>query len=367
MINMNIRLEKLRSKFDELEIDGLLVTDGINRRYLSGFSGSAGLLLITAGEAILFTDSRYSERAEQEVDGLLVYKPQKEKDGEGKNKKLIDFMAEELFRLGVKTLGFESLSVYYYFYKQLEEKLPSIILKPTENLVEEIREIKSSEEIESIKKAAAIADEAFILAMDYLVPGVRECDIRAHMNYFIQTLGGFNECFDIIIASGPNGAIPHAKTSSKVIEEGELIVMDFGADYNGFCSDCTRTLIMGEADERQSYIYKLVKTAQEEALKIVKPGVKCSEVDKAVRDLFEKEGYSKEFIHSTGHSVGLQVHEKPSIAPASEAILQPGMVITVEPGLYFSGWGGVRIEDLIVINEQGFDFITKAPYDLKKK
>ena len=361
---MNYRLNKLRKKLNELEVDAFLITSGINRRYLSGFSGSAGMLLITAEEAVLFTDSRYIERAEQEADGFTIYK----KDEEDKEiRGLMDFLALETERLKVKVMAFESNSVHYSFYSSLKEKFPSIELRPVAGAVEKIREIKSSDEIDCIRKAASIAEEAYIRTMEHMVPGVRECDIRAHMNYFIQTLGGFNESFEIIVASGPNGAMPHARTSEKVINEGELVVIDFGATYKEYCSDCTRTVLLGEPDERQSFIYDLVFKAHQAALDKIGPGVPCNELDKAARDVFEKEGFIDEFSHSTGHAVGLNVHERPSLSFKCEDKLEPGMVVTVEPALYFSGWGGVRIEDLVLITEQGFELLTHLPYGLSKK
>jgi len=361
---MNIRLDKTRNKLDELKLEAFLITDGINMRYVSGFSGSAGMLLITQKEAVLFTDSRYLERADAEIEDVIVYRNKSE---EKEKLKILDYLSLELERLGIKKLGFESDSVYYYFYQSLLDKFPSIEWVPVKRVVESIREIKSQDELDCIKEAAGIAEKAYLRTMEYLVPGVRECDIRAHLNYFIQTLGGFGESFEIIVASGPNGAIPHARTSERIIREGELIVIDFGATYKGYCSDCTRTVLLGEANKKQKFLYELVLKAQKAALGKIAPGVSCSEIDNAAREIFKAEGYAEEFTHSTGHAVGLLVHEKPGLSFISEYKLEAGMVITVEPGLYFSGWGGIRIEDMVVITVHGFELITHLPCELCKK
>ncbi|HPZ10314.1 MAG TPA: Xaa-Pro peptidase family protein [Candidatus Eremiobacteraeota bacterium] len=359
-----MKLTKLRNKFEEVKIDALLITSGVNRRYLSEFSGDSGWLLITGDRAILFTDFTYFERAKNEAKDFTVLQfPSSRKE----KIKPLDFLSNEIKKFNIKFLGFEADNIIYSFYEDMVKKLDSVQLIPTKNLTGKLREIKKPEEIECIKKASSIADEAFKKTMEYLKPGVKESEIRAHINYFIQLFGGFKESFDIIIASGPRGAMPHAKTSDEIIKEGELIIIDYGASYNGYCSDCTRTLLIGEADEKQKYIYNLVERAQKEALSIIKPGVECKEIDKVARDIFEKEGYKEEFGHSLGHGVGLMVHEGPSVSATSDEKLEPGMVITVEPGLYFTGWGGIRIEDMIVITEQGFELITHMPHCLNKK
>lgn len=362
---MNIPLSKLRNKFDETGIEAIIITDAINRRYLSGFSGSAGLLLITKDEAILFTDFRYFERAREEAPDFIIYEPQVTKNN-GVKSGLLDFVAGELKKREIKSLGFESSSISYHYYNELQKKFDFLNLIPVGNLIVTIREIKTPLEIEYIKRASSIADEAFKKTMPYLLPGVKESEIRAHLNYFIQLLGGFKESFDIIIASGPRSAMPHAMTSQEIIKEHDLIILDFGASYNGYCSDCTRTIIIGEPDERQKNIYNLVEEGQKIALSMVKPGIPCKELDMAVRKFFEASGYKEEFGHSLGHGVGLVLHEGPAMNSLNEGLLEPGMVLTVEPGLYFQGWGGVRIEDMVVITENGFEVITGIPHSLNK-
>jgi Xaa-Pro aminopeptidase len=353
-----MKLTKLRNKFKELKIDALLVTSGVNRRYLSGFSGDAGWLLITENDSLLFTDFTYLERAQSEAEDFSVIK------FPGKEIKPLDCLVTAAGQLGINSLGFEADSVLYSFYDDLVKKLSSINVIPTRKFVESLREVKSHDEINSIKKAASIADEAFMNTMKYFRPGVRESEIRAHLNYFIQTSGGFKESFEIIIASGPRGAVPHAKTSDETIKEGELVVIDYGATYNGYCSDCTRTVMIGEPDERQKTIYDLVEKAQKAAMNIVAPGVECKEIDRRAREIFEHEGYREEFGHSVGHGLGLMVHESPGLNSTNNQKLEPGMVITVEPGLYFSGWGGVRIEDTVVVTDHGFELITAIPHKL---
>jgi len=353
-----MKLKKLRNRFDELKIDAFLVTAGVNRRYLSGYSGDGGWVLITEHDAILFTDFTYLERAQNEAKDFTVIK------FPGKEIKPLDCLATAIGQLNIRSLGFEADTVIYSFYEDMAKKLSSINLVPTRKVVEHLREIKTHDEINCMKKASSIADEAFMNTMKYLRPGVRESEIRAHLNYFIQTLGGFKESFEIIIASGPRGAMPHAKTSDEIIKEGDLVIIDYGATYNGYCSDCTRTVLIGEADERQMAVYNLVEKAQKAAMNAVTAGVECKEVDRVARDMFAAEGYREEFGHSVGHGVGLMVHESPGLNATNNQKLEAGMVVTVEPGLYFSGWGGVRIEDTVLVTDHGFELITGAPHKL---
>jgi Xaa-Pro aminopeptidase len=349
------RIKAVRKMLAEQNVDGLLVTKERNWRYLSGFTGSNALLIINATDNYLITDFRYLEQAADQAKGFHIIRPQTV---------IEDAVVEQLTKLGIKRVGFEDDNLTYHTFKSYQSKLPNIELVPLHQQVEKIRWIKDRDEIEAIKKAADITDQAFIHILDYIKPGVRESEIALELEYFMRRQGAEKPAFDTIVASGPRAALPHGVASDKKIAAGELIVMDFGAVYGGYHSDMTRTVAVGKPDPIGAEIYHIVLNAQEKALDGIKPGVKCLTVDLVARNLITAAGYGANFGHGLGHSVGLEIHEKPTFAPKDETELKPGMVLTVEPGIYLAGRVGVRIEDLVLVSPKGCEILSKSPKQL---
>jgi len=351
-----MRLEKVREFLASKGLDGLLVIQPENRRYLSGFTGSFGILLITPDSAYIATDFRYYEQVERECPDFTLVKVEKE---------FADVLPKLLEEAGVKTLGFESFYLTVEEYKKWRKAARKVKFVPCQDIVGEIRSVKTPEEIQAIRKAVALTDEAFSHVCQILRPGMSEKEAAWEIESFMRTHGAEKMAFDLIIASGPNGALPHAKASDKPIKEGEPIVIDIGCVVGGYCSDLTRTVVLGKPDERFSEIYSLVLKAQEKAEKAIKAGMRARKADSIARKVIEKAGYGPQFGHGLGHGVGMAVHEKPRVGKLSKDTLQAGNVITVEPGIYISGWGGVRLEDIVVVQEEGAEVLTRSPKGLK--
>jgi Xaa-Pro aminopeptidase len=349
------RLAKLRSKLAEKEIDAIFITQPENRRYLSGFDGTAGYLIITAKKAILATDFRYTEQAQTEAPDFEV----KRITGN-----LNDWFPGLVGDMGIRRLGFECGDVTFNFHKQLGEALKKkkIILKliPVNGVVETIRAVKELGEIELIKKAAAITDAAFEYVEEKIKAGMTEKQVAWELEKALRERGSQSLPFDIIVGSGPNAALPHAKPSDRVINEGEPIVIDMGAKYAGYASDLSRTICAGKADAKFKKVYNTVLDAQTTAIAIIIEGMTGNKADSVAREVIKKAGYSEAFGHSLGHGVGLAEHELPYLSPNSKEKLTEGMVFTIEPGIYIMGWGGVRIEDTVVMEKGNARPITKA-------
>jgi Xaa-Pro aminopeptidase len=349
------RVELLRRKLAEKDAEAMLVTQPENRRYLSGFTGSTGFLLVGLEKLFLLTDFRYLEQATQECPGWFVYEVKSS---------AFEALAELSLQLNISGLAFEDEHLTYKQFSELREKLPGKVkVLPSSGLVEELRMVKETPEIENLSKAVELADRAFKHILDFIRPGVKERDIAFELEFFMRRQGAAKISFDTIVASGPRGAMPHGVASEKAFEYGELVTFDFGCEYEDYFSDLTRTVSLGPPDREQEKIYAIVLEAQEAGLSYLKAGVKASEVDGVVREVISKHGYLEYFRHSTGHGVGLNVHEAPRLSRNDSTLLQPGMVVTVEPGIYIPGWGGVRIEDMAVVQEQGCSRLTQAPKD----
>lgn len=352
---MNKRLRKLRSRLAEKAIDGILVSQSENRRYLSGFHGTAGYLIITAKHAILATDFRYTEQAKEQAPDFAV----KQISG-GLEKWFPDMVVE----MGIKRLGFEGGDVTFDFHRQITtslKKLESRIkLVRTGGLVEEIRAVKEPEEIDFIAKASAITDAAFEKVEPEIKAGMTERQVAWELEKAVREGGSQSLPFEIILASGPNAALPHARPTDRVINNGEPIVIDMGARYKGYASDLSRTLCVGKPDLKFKEVYNIVLDAQTAAIKAISKGMTGNQADKIARDVIRKAGYGESFGHSLGHGVGLAGHELPRLGPRSKDRLTDGMVFTVEPGIYLTGWGGVRIEDTVVMEAGKVKMITKA-------
>ncbi|WP_017755739.1 M24 family metallopeptidase [Calidifontibacillus oryziterrae] len=348
------RLNRVRDQFNEYEIDGLLITSDKNRRYLTGFTGTAGVAVISLRGAKFITDFRYVEQAHSQVKNFDIVQ----------HKGLIhDEIARQLNELGIKKLGFEQDQVTFGAYRLYEKTFP-VNLIPVSGLVEKLRLIKTYEEIQIIKEAAKIADLAFSHIIQYIRPGLTELEVANELEFFMRRQGATSTSFDTIVASGHRSALPHGVASDKVINEGEFVTLDFGAYYQGYCSDITRTIAIGEPNDKLKTIYDVVLEAQIRGMKGIKPGITGKEADALTRDYIADQGFGQYFGHSTGHGIGLDIHEGPTLSMRSTTIMQPGMVVTIEPGIYIQGLGGVRIEDDVVITKDGNEALTHSTKEL---
>lgn len=349
-------LQQLRRLMAEDHIDGFIITQPENRRYLSGFTGSAGTLIVTPEKQVIATDSRYYERVrEQAPDWELVEVKQ-------------DFpkIMLELLRglgLGARRVAFEAAHVTIAVLHSWERALLGrLVLVHTEGFVEGLRLQKDEAEVASIKKAVALADEAFAHITAWVQPGMTEAEVAWELESYMRTHGAEGLAFDSIVASGPNAAKPHAGASQRRLQRGEPITLDFGCKIDGYCSDITRTFCLGDpADEQYLKVWNTVLQAQQAAVKAAKAGLTGEAVDKIARDIITEAGYGDYFGHGLGHGVGLAIHEGPRFSPSYPKEVGAGAVITVEPGIYIPGWGGVRIEDMVVIKEDGVEVLTQAP------
>ncbi len=348
---------KVRGILDELKLDAVLVSDGYNMRHISGFTGATGYLVISQKSLSLLTDSRYTIAAKEQASEFDVL----EVSG---SKGYIEFVNEIIERDGIKTLGFEGTHMRYASYARLSEQLKCKKFTPIKDELTRLRRIKTPEEIEKLRMAEHIGDIAFNEILDHIKPGATELEIAAKLEYIMKCNGAENLSFDTIIASGLNSAKPHAEPGNKKIENGDFVTMDFGCMYQGYHSDMTRTVVCGKASKKQREIYDIVYKAQTTVLETLKPGLPGKAYDKIARDIITEAGYGDYFGHSLGHSVGLEIHESPNFAAKCEDIILPGMVITDEPGIYIPDFGGVRIEDMILITEDGCENFAHSKKEL---
>ena len=352
---MEERIKRLRSRLNKAEIDALLINNPQNRQYLTGFTGTAGVVLISEEEAELITDFRYIEQAKDEAQDYKIVK-------QGDNK--LETINRLLEDAGIKRLGFEADEITYQQYGKYKDEL-NVELKATTGLVKELRQTKDESEIEKISRAVEITDNAFATIQDKLEVGVVEQEIALELEFLQKKQGAAKNAFGFIVASGARGALPHGVASEKEIAAGDLVTMDFGAVYHGYHSDMTRTVMVGgEPTEKQQEIYHLVLEAQQAALEAIGPGKIGSEIDRVARDIIADAGYGPNFGHGLGHSLGLEIHEQPRFSRQDDTVIKPGMVITVEPGVYIPDWGGVRIEDIVVVREDGCEILTNSPKEL---
>ncbi len=363
MKTANKRMTILRKTlFDNKKkgFDTLMVQIAENRRYLSGFTGedtgyneSAGTLFITETKSILATDSRFEQQAKNEASSfeIICYK-----------KGLIKELPHIIERLGTTVLGIESHRISYHQYEKISEIIKTqninIELVEADNSVENLRIKKAPEEIKQIKKGLYIAESVFKnLTMDFLI-GRTEKEVAWAIEKKIRESGAEAISFPPITASGKNSALPHAIPGNKIIEEGKPILFDWGAKLNGYCSDISRTLFLGTPDDKFKKIFTTVNDSQKMAIDAIKPGINSIQIDMIARDHIEKKGFKNRFGHGLGHGVGLAIHEAPGISPLKETILEPGMVFTIEPGIYIPGWGGIRLENMVVVKEDGAEVLN---------
>ncbi|MEY8428329.1 aminopeptidase P family protein [Lachnospiraceae bacterium 46-15] len=341
----------------EISADAVLVSDGYNMRYLSGFRGTDGYLFLTPGRKVLLTDSRYTTQAKEEAPEFEVMEI---KGGRGYK----EILAELLEKAGAKRLLFEDKHLVYADVLEMKERCAGIEWKPAGDLLNSLREVKTEGELALIRKAEAIGDQVFERILKDIRPGLTERRIAAKIDYYMKEMGAEGNSFDTIVASGVHSAMPHAIPSDKPIESGDFVTMDFGCVYEGYCSDMTRTIVVGTASARQKEIYGVVLQAQRTALREIRAGMTGCQADAAARRVIEEAGYGEYFGHGLGHSVGLFIHEEPRLSSKCHEVLRENMVETVEPGIYLPGFGGVRIEDLVRITAGGCENFTHSPKEL---
>lgn len=350
-----MKLQKIRTEMEKQQLEALLITSHYNLRYATNFTGSAGLALITQDKSWFITDFRYTEQAAAQATGFEVVQAKTN---------LLAEVAELVESQGIKTVSFEQDYVTYATFVQYQEKLQAE-LKPVSGIIEKIRMIKSPEEISILKQAAEIADAAYEHICGFIKAGRTELEVSNELEFFMRKQGATSSSFDIIVASGLRSAMPHGVATDKVIEQGDMVTLDFGALYNGYISDITRTVAVGEPSEKLKEIYQVVLDSQVLGVEKIGPGMTGIEADAIARDYIKSKGYGEAFGHSTGHGIGLEVHEGPGLSSKSEIILEPGMAVTVEPGIYLPGVGGVRIEDDILITESGNERLTNSTKELR--
>jgi Xaa-Pro aminopeptidase len=354
------RSERLASLIESLSaahLDGLLITSLPNIRYLTGFSGTSALLFVTAREAHLVTDFRYQTQVKSEVGDLarVTVEPQSLWTG------LWQLIAQASY---VEIAGFESAHIVHRDFQRLVEAGPRPRWRATSDLVESLRERKDETEVARIRTAAGMATDALEMTLPAIRAGMTELEVAGVLEKSIRDAGSEAFPFPSIVASGPRSALPHARSSSRRIERGEFLLMDFGAASGGYCADVTRTVIVGKANDEQRAVYDVVRQANELAASEVRAGLRGREADALARDYIERCGYGEEFGHGLGHGLGIEVHEAPRLARTADGVLSPGAVVTIEPGIYRPGWGGVRIEDDVHLSGEGPELLTVFTHEL---
>lgn len=341
---------------DSNHLDGILFSSLDNIRYLCGFTGSDGVLVITQKDSFFLTDSRYWTQSEEEVKKSQIIHYRKKMEG----------IFSLLFDLQLRRIGFESAFFPFSAHQFLIEKLaPEAKLIPLEDEIKNIRAFKDTQELVLLRTAIEIASSAFLHILGRLKEGVIEREVALEMECFMKRNGAEALGFDIIIASGKRSALPHGRASGKQIEKGDFILIDFGLGFQGYHSDQTRTVVCGHPSSEQQKIYQIVKEAHDKAIEKIRPGIPICEVDGAARDHIRNQGYGEYFGHGTGHGIGLAVHEDPVVNSENKGLVQEGMVFTIEPGIYIPDGGGVRIEDMVFVTSHGAEVLTYLPRELK--
>ncbi len=347
------RSGKLRKRMAESRVDALLVTSMPNIFYLSGFTGSTAALVVAREAAFILVDSRYSLQARAECPAVTV------RDYAGMT--ALAAAAGVINELAPRTAGYESESVTVADYRSLRRAVSSSVsLRSTRKIVENLRALKDKREVELIRRAVEIADAAFASVIQEIGPGMSEREVALLIDSTQRKLGADKESFDTIAAAGPNSACPHHHPTDAILQTGQLLKMDYGALRDGYCSDITRTVCLGKPTARQVEVYNIVLDAQMKAIEAMAPGKTGREIDAIAREYIASKGYGDNFGHGLGHALGIEVHDGPAFSTTSNVTLQPGMVATVEPGIYIEGWGGIRIEDDVLVTETGVKVITKA-------
>jgi Xaa-Pro aminopeptidase len=352
---MDQRIDKLRKRIQHFELDAFLITSLVNIRYLFGFTGSNAMGLITSDLSFFVTDRRYRQQAAEQVQDAQIFI--------GEQDLIAEFKKIDVLSTGTR-LAFEAMHLTVKQYTHLKKTFPEVKLIASERVVEGISSIKEPNEISNIRKAATICGRVFNEVLPLIKPGIRELDISAELSYRTKLHGSEKDPFEPIVASGARSALPHGLSTKKEIQSGDLVIIDFGAVADGYAADFTRTVVVGPPSNKQKEIATVVLEALQLAEKEAKAGIHAKALDKIIRDYFESRGYRDAFNHSLGHGIGLEVHGLPRIGEKSNDVLQPGNVVALEPGIYLSGLGGVRIEDDFVVTEHGVENLTPVPREL---
>ena len=352
---MGHRLKNICPILEKQGLDGLLVCLPANITYLTEYTSRDSYLLVSKKQNVYFTDSRYIEEAKPELKGIAQIKQI--------NGSLFKTISQTCLKLGLKHVGFEERYLPYAEYKKIRETLgKKIRLIPTHSLIEELRQVKDLKEQQRIRKAIRITADALKFIKKFISPGKKEIEIEAELERFIRYRGAGKSAFDIIVASGPNSSFPHHISSQREVKKNESVLIDIGVDYHGYKSDLTRVFFFGKINTLNRRIYDVARRAQDKAIEIIRPGVRASEIDKVSRGYIREKGYAEYFGHNLGHGVGLEVHEYPRISGNSETVLEPGMVFTLEPGIYLPNKFGVRIEDMVLVTKKGCEVLSGSVY-----
>ena len=349
------RIRKVVDILQQRELDAMLFTDMTNIRYLTGFTGSEAVVVLSASGVWFLCDSRYTTQAVAQIDCEVV-------EYKSKHLELIDLLRQKC----LKKVGFESSTVSFAEYHNLEKISGNTIQWVAIEDLSTLRLLKDQHEIELIERATSISAQAFNDTVSLIVPGVTENKVSLALEMSLRHLGCEAKSFEFIVASGERGSMPHGVASDKKVSLTDLVTVDFGGRYNGYYSDETVTCAVGEPDEKMRKVFDIVLEAHDRAIEIIKPGVPLKEIDAAARDFISSCGYGDSFGHGLGHGVGLEVHEAPRVSPLSKGLTEVGMVFTVEPGIYLPGLGGVRIEDIVVVTEEGCRILTRLPKDFRR-
>jgi len=353
------RRNKLRRMIRKNHLDGLLVTSFTNVTYLTGFTGDDSYLLVGSNEDLLFSDQRYTTQLRQECPGLPV-------EIRGLGKKMLSSVAKGLEQMKIRELAIEANSISVGLRDALAKASPKTDLLPTDSWVEQLRMVKDREEIARTRKACEFAERAFEVVRALLTDAMTELQTAAELEYQARRFGARGLSFPPIVAVGPRAALPHACPTSRRIGESDFTLIDWGAHEGLYVSDLTRILVTGKISPKLRKIYELVLKAQLAAIQAITPGVTCEKVDTVARDIIAEAGYGKQFGHGLGHGTGLDIHEAPRLSQGQSTVLKPGMIVTVEPGIYLPGWGGVRIEDDILVTRNGHEVLTSVPKQLEE-
>ena len=348
------RIEKIKEILDELSLDAFYITHIPNIRYITGFSGSSAISIITKGRNYFITDFRYKEQSAKQVKGFEI---------------AVNYLAlEEIKKIFAnerfKNVGFESTRLTVHQLENLQKNFPDVKFTPISERIEKLTMVKTPNEIESLKKAAEITDKTFSKLLEIIKAGMSEKDVSAEISYWHKKFGAEKDSFDPIVASGWRGCLPHGIASDKIIQNGEMVTLDFGCVYEGFCSDLTRTISVGEPSDEMKKIYGIVYDSQLKAIKSARTGITTKELDSSARDYIKEKGYGEKFGHGLGHGLGIEVHEMPSISQRMNVKLPEGVIVTIEPGIYVENIGGVRIEDDVLIRNGGCEVLNKSPKEL---
>ncbi|MCA9038711.1 MAG: aminopeptidase P family protein [Planctomycetaceae bacterium] len=354
-----VRCKRLLRLLKKQQLEAMLVSNPVNVSYLTGFTGEDSLLILTKDRSILLSDSRFETQIQEEC-------PELEADIRTSGQSLYQALSKLISKLNLSGIGFEASETSFAMWQQLDSDLKNISLVPTRGLVEELRQVKDAGEIAELREAIEQAEKGFAVLQASLVPDMTEQEAANELEHTMRRFGAKGASFDTIVAVGTRAALPHARPTSRKLGEAGFVLIDWGAvNQTGYHSDLTRVLWTGRLSSKLTKVYNVTLEAQQKAIAAVRPGISCREVDRIARSIIENAGYGKKFGHGLGHGIGRDIHEGPRVSPGSETILEPGMVITIEPGIYLPEWGGVRIEDDVLVTKEGYEVLTSVPKELE--